>query len=226
MVGLGKAAESTYQTKGTDTTFMQELGIAGSGALTGLSWMANGRLGQGFVNIAKDSAALGVKNVVSGIMKEMTTSTFWKESLKRGLSIKDAAGKININALMNYLTSAFSTAGTLTPYITGEEQFDKTAAVKILSTYVTYLGLNVVEDIFRDYIGDYTISDEKATELASRIINNEVDMRAIQNSGLSQNSIARISEEVIKRDIATKSFLIIFSFIYYCHSKNTSAKLS
>ena len=200
-VGLGKAAESTYQTHGTDTTLMQELGIGLSGALNGLSWMANGKLGQGALNILKDSAALGFKSVVSGILKEMQSLDFWKKALKEGLSLKNGQGKVNFNALMNYLTSAFGTAGTLTPYITGEEEFDATAALKLVGTYASYLGFNVLEDIFRDFIGNYSINDEQAQEIAQRILNQELDMRDLQQGGISQTSLDRISREVAKYDV-------------------------
>ncbi len=195
--GLGYAAESTYQTHGTDTTFMQELGIAGSGALTGLSWMANGKLGAGALNIAKDCGALGAKNVISGLLKEMTTKDFWTNVLKEGLSLKNSNNKLNINALLNYLTSAFGTAGSLTPYITGEENFDGTAGLKLVGTYISYLGLNILEDVFRDQISTYTSQIPDPVEFSQPFIDfsnprTELDKKIhIHTRGLDLSATAR-----------------------------------
>ena len=172
LVGAGKAAESTYQEHGTDTTFLQELGIAGSGALTGLTWVANGKLGQGALEIGKDIIAKGGATVLKDMGAQMLNKEFIFSRLKDGLSLKNAAGKVNINAIMNYGQAAMGTAGSLTPYITGEEKFDATAALKIGGTYLGYLGLNVLEDTARDYVSGYKSADtlaQAAEKLTSEV---------------------------------------------------------
>lgn len=169
IVGLGKASESMYEINGTDTTFMQELGIAGSGVLNGLSWMANGQLGQGALNIAKDCATVGAKNVTSTLLQDMATKDFWFNALREGLSLKNQNGKLNINATMNYLTSAFGTAGSITPYIIGEEEFDGTAALKIAGTYINYLGLNIAEDVLRNKVSNFN-STNNIDEIIETVI--------------------------------------------------------
>ncbi len=163
-VGAGGAAEATYQEHGTDTTILQELGVAGSGALTGLTWVANGKLGQGALEIGKDVIAKGGATVLKDMGAQMFNKEFVFSKLKEGLSIKNA-GKLNINAIMNYGQAAMGTAGSLTPYITGEEKIDGTAIAKIGGTYLTYLGLNVLEDSARDYVSGY-----KSTEAVTKIL--------------------------------------------------------
>ena len=163
--GTGKAAESTYQNNGTDTTFLQELGIAGSGALTGLAWVANGKLGQGALEIGKDIIAKGGATVLKDLGSQLLNKEFVVSKLKEGLSLKNPAGKLNINALMNYGQSVMGTAGSLTPYITGEEEFNATAALKISGTFLGYLGLNILEDTARDYVSNY-----KATGIVTKAL--------------------------------------------------------
>ena len=167
LVGAGKAAESTYQTHGTDTTFLQELGIAGSGALTGLTWVANGKLGQGALEIGKDIVAKGGATVLKDMGAQMLNKEFILSRLKDGLSLKNAAGKVNINAIMNYGQAAMGTAGSLTPYITGEEKFDTTAVLKLGGTYLQYLGLNLLEDSARDAISGYKAAGSAAKVLTA-----------------------------------------------------------
>ncbi len=184
LYGTGTQAEKTYQEYGTDTTFMQELGIGGSGLLTGLSWIANGKLGAGAFNIAKDCAALGAKNVLPGLLKSVLSKDFWLNAAKEGLSLKNAKGKININAIMNYVTSAFGTAGTLTPYITGEEEFTATSALKVAGTYLGYLGLNILEDGLRDTVSGYKAMDA--------IVNTLGEDASIYTRGLDLNATAQL----------------------------------
>ncbi len=168
LVGAGRAAESTYQKNGTDTTLLQELGIAGSGVLTGLTWMAQGKLGQGAIEIGKDIISKGGATVLKNMGTQMLNKEFILGRLKDGLSLKNAAGKFNLNAIMNYGQAAMGTASSLTPYITGEEKFDATAALKIGGTFLGYLGLNVLEDTARDYVSGYK-SAETIAEMANKI---------------------------------------------------------
>ena len=176
LVGAGKAAESTYQNNGTDTTWLQELGIAGSGALTGLTWMANGKLGQGALEIGKDVIANGGMTVLKDMGAQLFNKEFVVSKLKDGLFIRNG-GKFNLNALLNYGQAAMGTAGALTPYITGEEEFDATAALKIGGTFLGYLGLNVLEDTARDYVSNYK-SAETLAEVASKISTDSPEVEA------------------------------------------------
>ncbi len=159
VVGLGAAAESTYQTHGTDTTVLQELGIAGSGLLTGMAWVANGKLGQGALNIGKDIAKEGAAKVGKTIAKQVFNKDFITTQLKKSLSLRTVTqnGKkvLNIGAIMNYTQSAMSTGQSLVKYITGEKEFDGTEAIKLAGTYLGFLLLNVAEDVGRDYITNY-----------------------------------------------------------------------
>ncbi len=189
VVGLGSAAESTYQNNGVDTTVMQELGIAGSGVLTGLSWMANGKLGQGAINLGKDIAESGAKEVLGSAAKHIFNKDFITKQLKNTLSLRKITenGKVvlNFNALMNYVSSAFGTGQSLVPYITGEEEFNATAALKIGRIYLTYLGLNVLEDVGRDYLSDY-----KAGKYATDLIDDIVEGR-VKSSSVDEDPIER-----------------------------------
>ena len=191
LAGTGAAAESTYQNNGTDTSFLQELGIGISGGVTGLAWVANGKLGQGALNIAKDFGQKviverGGLTAIKGMTKQLVNKEFILNKLKESLSlkkvvdigvkdgVKQVATKFNFNALMNYVQAAMGTSGSLTPYITGEEEFDATAALKIGGTYLKYLGLNVLEDMARDAVSGYNpieepkiLTDAERAELAA-----------------------------------------------------------
>ena len=163
-VGAGRAAESTYQNYGTDTTVLQELGIAGSGALTGLTWAANGKLGQGALQIGADVIEKGGMTVIKDMGAQVFNKEFVFSKLKEGLLVRNG-GKFNLNALLNYGQAAMGTAGSLTPYITGEEEFNATAALKIGGTFLGYLGMNVLEDSARDYVSAY-----KSTGAVTKIL--------------------------------------------------------
>jgi len=168
LVGVGKQAEKTYQANGTDTTLLQELGIAGSGVLTGFSWMATGKLGKGFINIGKEVAAKGAKHVVSSLAKDIFSREFWKDALREGLTGKNGIG--------NYISSAMMTGQDLIPYLNGEEKFTPQAFGKLCLVYLKNLGLNVAEDALRGYVGGINgdkmghyreISAQKAAERAA-----------------------------------------------------------
>ncbi len=196
-VGTGKAAESTYQNKGTDTTLLQELGIAGSGALTGLTWVANGKLGQGALEIGKDVIAKGGAAVLKDMGAQMLNKEFLLSRLKDGLSFKNAAGKLNINALMNYGQAAMGTAGSLTPYITGEKEFTATSALELGGTYLKYLGLNILEDTARDYVSGY-----KATGAVTKIL---TDAEKAELAAIPDPVSASTSGQGIDADVSTKA---------------------
>ncbi len=146
LYGMGKAGESTYHQHGTDTSLLQELGIAGSGVLTGLSWIPLGKLGQGFINIGRTAANVGVKEVASNIVKDIATKDFWMNALKKGLT--------GANGVGNYFASAIMTGEDVIPYITGEQELDKQALGHIALSYLKHLGFNVAEDALREYVLD------------------------------------------------------------------------
>ena len=158
LYGLGKQAESTYQENGTDTSLLQEAGIAGSGLLTGLSWMATGKLGKGFVEIGKTAANVGVKQVISKLSKDILCKDFWKKALKEGLT--------GMNGVGNYVSSAMMTSEELIPYLNGEKEWSPEAVGKLALIYLGNLGLNVAEDALRGYVGEF--DSKAATEAINK----------------------------------------------------------
>ncbi len=162
LYGMGKTAESTYQRNGTDTSLLQELGIVGSGALTGLSWMATGKLFAGFLEIGKAAAEVGVTEVISKISKDILTKDFWLKALKEGLT--------GWNGVGNYAASAMMTGEELIPYITGEKEWTPQAIGKLALLYLGNLGLNVAEDALRGYINNF-----KADQVIEEIQTNSLE---------------------------------------------------
>ncbi len=181
--GAGSQAESTYQ-QGTDTTILQEVGVLGSGLLNGLTWMANGKLGSGAIDIAKDCSALGVKKVTSDIVSKTMTKDFALNVVKENLSLKNANGKANINAVANYVTSAFGASRSLTPYINGEEEFTASSALKVSGIYLGYLGANILEDVTRDRISGFKASQqitESISTIETRLIASKKELQVVDN---------------------------------------------
>ncbi len=170
LYGIGKQAERTYQRNGTDTSLLQELGIVGSGALTGLSWMANGKLVKGLLEVAKTAAAIGTKQVINKISKDILTKDFWLKAFKDGLT--------GANGVGNHIASAMMTGEDIIPYLNGEKPWDAGAICHIALCYLKNLGLNVAEDALRGYLGNFnsqTVIGEFATQLMdNNTINKEV----------------------------------------------------
>ena len=190
LYGMGTAGESTYQQYGTGTSVLQELGIAGSGVLTGLSWMATGKLGAGFLEIGKTAAAVGTKQVLSQISKDIITKEFWKNALKEGLT--------GANGVGNVIASAMMTGDNLIPYINGEKEWDANAIGSLALEFLKNLGLNVAEDALRGYIGNFN-SDKairEITEAASRIERPKLDPSSFESYDkyLEAEQEARIKE--------------------------------
>ena len=148
LFGIGKGAEATYQQNGTQTTALQELGIIGSGALTGLSWMATGKLINGFIDIGKTAAKDGASQVLSKISKDIVTTKFWKNALKEGVT--------GMNGVGNVVSSAMMTGEEVTPYITGEKEWTVDGVTKLALTFAFNLGLNIAEDALRGYVTDFS----------------------------------------------------------------------
>ena len=170
LYGIGKQAERTYQRNGTDTSLLQELGIVGSGALTGLSWMANGKLVKGLLEVAKTAAAIGTKQVINKISKDILTKDFWLKAFKDGLT--------GANGVGNHIASAMMTGEDIIPYLNGEKPWDAEAVGHIALCYLKNLGYNVAEDALRGYLGNFnsqTVIGEFATKLMdNNTINKEV----------------------------------------------------
>lgn len=168
-VGIGESAEYTYQQG--DSSAVDELLILGSGGLKGLSWLANGRLGAGAVQIARDATAIGTDTILSNFSSKYLNRNFIKNTLKESLASKSAIG--------NYVASGMSTADSVIPYITGQEEFDTGALLKIGGTYLMYLGLNVLEDGARDIIGGYKgvrPSDLDMRQMGQGVMHPEVEL--------------------------------------------------
>ncbi len=163
LYGMGKAGESTYQRNGTDTSLLQELGIAGSGALTGISWLATGKLGKGLLEVGKTAAAIGTKQVISQISKDVLTKDFWMKAIKEGLT--------GANGVGNHIASAMMTGEEFIPYLTGEKPLDAKAVAHLALMYVKNLGLNVAEDALRGYLGNFN-SQKIISEFEARVIDN------------------------------------------------------
>ncbi len=147
MYGIGKSAEQSYQKNGTDSTVLQELGILGSGALTGLSWMVTGKLVNGFVEIGKTATTKGIGNVLSGLSKDILTKDFWLKAFKTGLT--------GANGLGNVAASAMMTGEELMPYINGTKEWSVEGVTKLAWHFALCLGLNVAEDALRGYVTDF-----------------------------------------------------------------------
>ena len=190
LYGMGTAGESTYQQYGTGTSVLQELGIAGSGALTGLSWMATGKLVAGFLEIGKTAAAVGTKKVLSQIAKDVVTKDFWMKALKEGLT--------GANGVGNYIASAMMTGDNLIPYINGEKEWDANAIGSLALEFLKNLGLNVAEDALRGYIGNFNSENaiREITEAASRIERPKLNPSDFENYDkyLEAEQEARIKE--------------------------------
>ena len=169
LYGIGKQAESTYQKNGTDTTLLQEAGIVGAGGLTGLSWLANGKLGSGFIEIGKAATEVGVGEVVSKISKDILTKDFWLKAFKDGLT--------GVNGLGNYAASAMMTGEEIIPYLNGEKPWDAEAVEHIALCYLKNLGYNVAEDALREYIGGFKAEKaiEAITGTRSKVVDEVVD---------------------------------------------------
>ena len=199
LYGIGKQAESTYQQHGTDTTLLQEAGILGSGALTGLSWLVKGKLGAGFLEIGKTAAEVGIKEVISQISKDVLTKDFWMKALKEGLT--------GANGVGNYAASAMMTGEDIIPYLNGEKPWDAKAIGHIALCYLKNLGYNVAEDALRGYISGF--SSEKAiesiTESASKIDGemSEVELEGI-TAGVTKvdtDTASKVTDELSETDL-------------------------
>ncbi len=144
---IGDSAESTYQQNGTETSLWQELMIGGSGVLGGLSAMGTGKLGAGFVNIAKDIVSLGAKEVLGAMLKKFADPKFLASELKRALWSKDAIG--------NYVGTAMMTSEDFIPYLNGEKEFSLSAIFDIGGHFIHNLAFNVAEDIASEFVMNY-----------------------------------------------------------------------
>ena len=147
LYGVGKSAEQTYQKNGTETSLLQEAMIMGSGVLSGLSWMATGKLGQGFLEIGKTAAEIGIKEVGSGLIRDIVSKDFWIKAFKEGLT--------GWNGVGNVASSAMMTGEEIIPYVNGTKEWTPEAVGKLALIFLGNLGLNVAEDALRGYVTDF-----------------------------------------------------------------------
>ena len=194
LYGLGKSAESTYQQNGTDTSLLQEGMIALSGAVTGLSWMATGKLGKGFIEIGKTASALGTKEVISQLSKEVLCKDFWKNAFKEGLT--------GWNGVGNYVSSAMMTGEKILPYIRGEKEWTAQAVGELALAYLGALGLNIAEDALRGYVTNFTISDDNAIKLAEKVIDPNDGAKLSDYTNLSDESVRKITDCMTGAEVA------------------------
>ncbi len=180
--GIGKQAEKTIQGGGTlDDGTLQ---ILLSGGLTAMSWVATGKLGAGAIQIGKNISLLGVKDVAIQMKSELLTKSAMKAAIKKGLASK--------SAIMNYVSSAAVVADDTIPIITGEEKLTWKSGAKIGLKFLGALGINVLEDTLRDYITGFTISDENAAKVASKIVDPNDRTKIRDLNGLNRESLGKI----------------------------------
>ncbi len=186
--GVGKNAETTYQNGGDfdDGT----LSILLSGGLNGLSWYANGKLGQGAYEIFNTAKIVGLKSTATDLLSQVGNKEFIIDTLKNGLNpLKtNLTGKtvLNVNALMNYGSSAMAVAGDFAEVLNSEEGFTAENIAKLTAEYFGYLGLNILEDTGRDFISGYTISEQQAKKFAQQI--------ASDNSKVTLNDLNKFTD--------------------------------
>ena len=180
--GIGKTAEKTYQNGGDfdDGTFS----ILLSGGLNGISWVANGKLGQGAFEIIKDAKSVGLLETGSTLLNDtLLNKEFWSNTIKNGLSLKTMSSSgnsvINVNALMNYGSSLMSIGGDFVDVLNSDEGFTPKNIMSLGKKYLAALGLNVLEDSGREYITSYKAGDIVSSLSEEKLIN--TDFKDIQN---------------------------------------------
>ena len=204
--GIGESAESIYQGNenliestikllnpgceiGTKTSsLLDNASILLGGGLTGLSWMANGKLGSGFVEIGKSISTLGGKATTKNLINlTIKNKDFLKTNVKEALWSKSAIG--------NYLGAGMQLGGDLTPYISGAKEVNGKAVTSLVGKYIFYLGLNVGEDILRAGVNDYSNKLKKlnSIKIASRDIF-ELTRASKGSYGVDQAAVRRLLE--------------------------------
>ena len=165
LYGMGESAEETYQKYGTDTTLKQEAIIFASGILSGLSWMAKGELGKGFVEIGKTAADIGLSETVSSIVNDIVSKDFWIKALQEGLTGR--------NGLKNMASSLTMTVDELIPYINGTKEWTPEAVGHLALCFLSNLGLTVVKDALKGYLSDYSAASKNPTSSSQTTTINE-----------------------------------------------------
>ena len=165
LYGMGESAEETYQKYGTDTTLKQEAIIFASGILSGLSWMAKGELGKGFVEIGKTAADIGLSETVSSIVNDIVSKDFWIKALQEGLTGR--------NGLKNMASSLTMTVDELIPYINGTKEWTPEAVGHLALCFLSNLGLTVVKDALKGYFSDYSAASKNPTSSSQTTTINE-----------------------------------------------------
>ena len=202
--GIGKTAEKTYQNGGDfdDGTFS----ILLSGGLNGLSWYANGKLGQGAYEIFNTAKIVGLKSTATDLLSQVGNKEFIIDTLKNGLNpLKtNLTGKtvLNVNALMNYGSSAMAVAGDFAEVWNSEEGFTAENIAKLTAEYFGYLGLNIIEDTGRDFISGYTISEQQAQKFAQQIASNNSKVTLNDLNKFTDASKTKVLNSMDTHDLA------------------------
>lgn len=202
--GIGKTAEKTYQNGGDfdDGTFS----ILLSGGLNGLSWYANGKLGQGAYEIFNTAKIVGLKSTATDLLSQVGNKEFIIDTLKNGLNpLKtNLTGKtvLNVNALMNYGSSAMAVAGDFAEVLNSEEGFTAENIAKLTAEYFGYLGLNIIEDTGRDFISGYTISEQQAQKFAQQIASNNSKVTLNDLNKFTDASKTKVLNSMDTHDLA------------------------
>ena len=144
LYGAGGAAENTYQ-QTTNTNALQEGMIVGTGALTGLEWYANGKVGSSFLtNSVKSIGEVGLKETGAKLAKSIVSKDFIKESLKG--SFKDVG---------NYVGSALMSANEIGDLVTGKTEINKDSLTSLGGNLAKNFAINVGEDFVRNSLGGF-----------------------------------------------------------------------
>lgn len=193
--GAGKTAEATYQSD-NKSFIPEDLAILASGGLTSLSWLAKGKLGAGFSDIASRAGTIGVGNTISGISKEVVNKSFWYDALKGGLT--------GANGATNLVQSGMMTADKAIPLLTGEKELTPETLGELASYYAVAVGLNITEDALSDYVKSYDISEVLEVEAGSIKKEINIDNDLESSSELTFEKKARSYIENIKGELDSK----------------------
>ncbi len=145
--GIGDAAESTYKKELFDTTALEEWLVLGSGILTGFSWMATGKLGQGHIRLAKDCISKGLEVIVPQMLRDVFKKDYLIVKLKELLFTQKGRGI--------YLSASLMTANDVVPYLTEEKDFDTTAFFELTGAFLINVGKNAILNILSGYVSKY-----------------------------------------------------------------------
>lgn len=175
--GTGEKAEQLYR-ENINTTGSQELGIFVSGLGEAANWYAQGKLGEGAINLINIIKNAGMKN--TGALAMNSIKTIYKNIKSDGLintlkGIKNSGNLASLKAADNLADSAGIIGDNLSDWLTGEEKFNATNAFKAIGELGKAWLANMFFDGASDYLG-------KLGKNGDNIINStkKVDLEATQ----------------------------------------------